>query len=34
MRIVNYKTALTSKVVILKKAIAETSIQNGGLLCD
>ena len=26
MRIVNYKNALTCKVVILKKAIAETSI--------
>ena len=25
---------LTCKVVILKKAIAETSIRNGGLLCD
>ena len=25
---------LTYKVVILKKAIAETSIRNSGLLCD
>ena len=33
-RIVNYENALTCKVVILKKAIAETSIRNGGLLCD
>ena len=33
-RIVNYKNALTCKVVILKKVIAETSIQNGGLLYD
>ena len=33
MRIVNYKNALTRRVVILKKAIAETSIWNGGLLC-
>ena len=33
-RSVNYKTALTCKVVILKKAVAETSIQNGVLLCD
>ena len=34
MRIVNYQNAFTRKVVILKKAIGETSIRNGGLLCD
>ena len=33
-RIVNYKNALTCKVMILKKAIAEGFIQNVTLLCD